>query len=88
MERRGRGAGTQCRLAWNGFKSMETITELQAELVTSPPPRLYSLLFIPPSVHCKRETETYGQKCKRSSGGNPTFTLSHFLDCKFIASLL
>lgn len=35
VESRGRGAGTQCRLAWSRFKLMETIT--------SPFPRLYSL---------------------------------------------
>ena len=36
VARRGRGASIQFRLARSGFKSMETITELQPELVTSP----------------------------------------------------
>lgn len=42
VERRGRGAGKKWRLAWSRFKKMETITEPQPGLVTSPP-RLDSL---------------------------------------------
>lgn len=76
VERSGRVAGMQHRLAWSGFKSMETITELQPELVTSSPPLYILTLFIPlwASNREQRERGRCGQKCKRSSCGNPTFT--------------
>lgn len=70
VESRGMGAGTQCRLAWSRFKLMETIT--------SPFPRLYSLhpSLSPLQALNREQRESCGQKRKRSSCGNPTFSSS------------